>query len=138
MPLTAKGNKIMANMAKEYGPEKGERVFYASRNAGKISGVDRAKKADGGEVDETYPAGEGKLDWVQKYKPRKRNVSAQGDRSFRKRNVKSMANTVADITGEEPAPRGPKEFGDVLATRRGGRTHVGKAMGGATKKRADR
>lgn len=50
MPLTAKGNKIMSNMTKEYGPEKGERVFYASRNAGKISGVDRAKKAAGGKV----------------------------------------------------------------------------------------
>jgi len=40
MPLTAKGQKIMANMQQEYGPEKGERVFYASRNAGRITGVD--------------------------------------------------------------------------------------------------
>jgi hypothetical protein len=40
MPLTAKGNKIMQNMKQEYGPKKGESVFYASRNAGKISGVD--------------------------------------------------------------------------------------------------
>lgn len=30
----------MANMTKEYGPKKGESVFYASKNAGKISGVD--------------------------------------------------------------------------------------------------
>jgi hypothetical protein len=41
MPLTKKGSKIMRAMAKEYGPEKGERVFYASRNKGTISGVDR-------------------------------------------------------------------------------------------------
>src|SRR5215471_7854317 len=40
MPLTEKGQKIMANMQREYGPEKGERVFYASRNKGIISGVD--------------------------------------------------------------------------------------------------
>lgn len=41
MPLTAKGAKIMANMVKTYGSaKKAERVFYASRNAGKISGVD--------------------------------------------------------------------------------------------------
>ena len=40
MPLTTKGQKIMANMTKEYGAKKGERVFYASRNAGRISGVD--------------------------------------------------------------------------------------------------
>ena len=30
----------MANMRKEYGAKKAERVFYASRNSGKISGVD--------------------------------------------------------------------------------------------------
>lgn len=40
MPLTKKGDKIMANMKKEYGPEEGKRVFYASRNKGKIKGVD--------------------------------------------------------------------------------------------------
>lgn len=44
MPLTSKGEKIRANMTREYGKE-GERVFYASRNAGKISGVDMLKKA---------------------------------------------------------------------------------------------
>lgn len=40
MPLTKKGNKIMANMKSEYGSKKGEQVFYASRNKGKIKGVD--------------------------------------------------------------------------------------------------
>jgi len=40
MPLTAKGEKIKAAMGKEYGAEKGASVFYASKNAGKISGVD--------------------------------------------------------------------------------------------------
>lgn len=40
MPLTSKGEKIEANMQREYGPSKGEQVFYASKNAGKISGVD--------------------------------------------------------------------------------------------------
>ena len=39
-PLTAKGKKIMSAMKKEYGEKKGKSVFYASRNAGKISGVD--------------------------------------------------------------------------------------------------
>jgi len=50
MPLTKKGNKIMSAMKKEYGPKKGETVFYASRNAGKIKGVEktgmRHKKKD--------------------------------------------------------------------------------------------
>lgn len=40
MPLTPKGRKIMSSMKKEYGDKKGESVFYASRNKGKISGVD--------------------------------------------------------------------------------------------------
>ena len=41
MPMTPKGRKIMRAMKKEYGPEKGERVFYASLHAGKIEGVHR-------------------------------------------------------------------------------------------------
>lgn len=44
MPLTPKGNKIMTAMKKEYGGEKGERVFYASRNKGTITGVDPESK----------------------------------------------------------------------------------------------
>lgn len=40
MPLTRKGNKIMERMRSEYGPKKGASVFYASRNAGRIQGVD--------------------------------------------------------------------------------------------------
>lgn len=33
----------MGAMKDTYGSDKGERVFYASKNAGKISGVDRGK-----------------------------------------------------------------------------------------------
>jgi hypothetical protein len=53
MPLTAKGEKIKAAMKEQYGAEKGERVFYASENAGKIKGVaerrrkKKHKKSDG-------------------------------------------------------------------------------------------
>lgn len=39
-PLTDKGEKIMSSMKKEYGGEKGESVFYASKNKGTIEGVD--------------------------------------------------------------------------------------------------
>ena len=41
--ISAAGKTILQAMTKEYGPEKGQRVFYASRNAGKIKGVDRAR-----------------------------------------------------------------------------------------------
>lgn len=44
MPLTTKGKKILGNMVKEYGPEKGKRVFYASINKGSIGGVEGGKK----------------------------------------------------------------------------------------------
>ena len=40
MPLTAKGEKIKGAMEEKYGKEKGEEVFYASKNKGTITGVD--------------------------------------------------------------------------------------------------
>lgn len=49
MPLTEKGEKIMENMKETYSdPGKAERVFYASRNAGTISGVDTILGLHGG------------------------------------------------------------------------------------------
>ena len=44
MPLTKKGRVIERAMDKEYGSKKGKQVFYASKNAGKIKGVERKKK----------------------------------------------------------------------------------------------
>ena len=38
-----KGKEIKRAMDKEYGKEKGERVFYASENKGTIKGVTKAK-----------------------------------------------------------------------------------------------
>lgn len=43
MPLTKKGRKIKREMSKTYGQKTGERVFYASQNAGKIKGTHRKK-----------------------------------------------------------------------------------------------
>jgi len=43
-PLTKKGEKILAAMKKVYGEEKGEQIFYASKNKGTISGVDGKTK----------------------------------------------------------------------------------------------
>ena len=44
MPLTKKGKKIKSAMVKEYGPKKGEQVFYATENTGKIKGIKKGKK----------------------------------------------------------------------------------------------
>jgi hypothetical protein len=44
MPLTAKGAEIKSAMEKTYGSEKkAEQVLYASKNAGKITGIDSSK-----------------------------------------------------------------------------------------------
>ena len=43
-PLTKKGTKVLKAMKKGYGAKKGEKVFYASANAGKIKGVHKKKK----------------------------------------------------------------------------------------------
>lgn len=39
MPLSRKGRKIKKAMESEYGKEKGDRVFYASENSGRIRGL---------------------------------------------------------------------------------------------------
>jgi hypothetical protein len=44
MPLTPKGKKIMGALKEEYGAKKGESIFYAMRNAGKITSVERKRK----------------------------------------------------------------------------------------------
>ena len=42
MPLTKKGRKIMKSMKKTYGKD-AKKVFYATRNKGKIKGVEKKK-----------------------------------------------------------------------------------------------
>jgi hypothetical protein len=44
MPLTRKGRKVKRSMEREYGTEKGDRVFYASENKGRIKGLKRGGK----------------------------------------------------------------------------------------------
>ena len=39
MPLTKKGAKIKKAFLKEYGKKKGEQIFYATENKGKIKGI---------------------------------------------------------------------------------------------------
>lgn len=42
MPLTPKGRRILQRMQEEYGEAKGKAVFHASRNKGRIGGVELA------------------------------------------------------------------------------------------------
>ena len=48
MPMTKKGKKIMRSMKEQYGPDRGEEVFYASANKGTIKGVEKMR--EGGSV----------------------------------------------------------------------------------------
>lgn len=41
MPLTAKGSAILGSMRAEYGKKRGTSVFYASINAGRITGAEK-------------------------------------------------------------------------------------------------
>lgn len=43
MPLTSKGKKIQSAMRAEYGKKKGDSVFYASINKGKVKGAEGGK-----------------------------------------------------------------------------------------------
>ena len=56
MPLTDKGRKILAEMQEQYGEEKGKQVFYASKNAGRITGVDNTPSEENPR-DNTWPVG---------------------------------------------------------------------------------
>lgn len=58
MPLTEKGQEILAAMKKQYGAERGEQVFYASKNAGKIKGVDNLGETVTGSPNITNPTGD--------------------------------------------------------------------------------
>jgi hypothetical protein len=41
MPINSKGREIMANMKRQYGSDKkAKQVFFASKNKGKITGVE--------------------------------------------------------------------------------------------------
>jgi hypothetical protein len=43
MPLSAKGEKILRAMKKQYGSKRGKQIFYASQNKGTITGTHKGK-----------------------------------------------------------------------------------------------
>jgi hypothetical protein len=44
VPLTPKGKKVKSAMQKQYGKDKGERVFYATENKGAVRGLAKKRK----------------------------------------------------------------------------------------------
>ena len=55
MPLTDKGKTILGKMKEQYGPDKGENVFYASANKGTITGIEKRKQASKGGLISGFP-----------------------------------------------------------------------------------
>ena len=55
MPLNKKGKKIKKSMVKQYGKKKGEAVFYAMENSGKLKGVKKRKIPEINKKDFPYP-----------------------------------------------------------------------------------
>jgi len=88
-PLTKKGQKILAAMKKVYGEEKGEQIFYASRNKGTISGVDSKGKDD---APDNLPA-----NYLDKLEKKIRDIiKANGDKEKAKRLLHELENTGAN------------------------------------------
>lgn len=45
MPMTEKGDKVMASMMRTYkNPKKAKKVFYSMANSGKLKGVHKLKR----------------------------------------------------------------------------------------------
>ena len=47
MPLTASGQKMLDSMIKEYGPDKGKRIFYATLRKRKMKGMEGTRLEGG-------------------------------------------------------------------------------------------
>ena len=62
MPLNEKGKKIMSSMKKQYGKKKGEEVFYAMENSGKLKKVIKARGGDAARSDKASGRSAGRAD----------------------------------------------------------------------------
>ena len=55
MPLNQKGKKIKKDMEKRYGKKKGQSIFYAMENSGKLKGVKKRKIPEVNKKNFPYP-----------------------------------------------------------------------------------
>jgi hypothetical protein len=110
MPLTEKGQKIKRQMVSQYGPEKGEEVFYASKNKGKITGVDDAKTDDNQHMGFT----EGFAEPIKKLVSQTDDLMARMD-AFEKRRAMKKVKKVKPRTKDnmQPSMPHPREPGSA-------------------------
>lgn len=104
-------------MEKKYGPKKGEEVFYASKNAGKITGVDAHVTAHPGKdikPDDNQHMGftEGFAEPIKKLVTQADAISARMD-AFERRRAMKKPEKVKPRTkdGMQPSMPHPKEPG---------------------------
>ena len=95
MPLNKKGKKIMKKMKKEYGKKKGESVFYAMENSGKLKDVKKAKQ---GMMTNLKPVPAGKEKSLGKLPPEVRN--RMGYAKYGKMMKKSMGGSMKKGYGQ--------------------------------------
>jgi hypothetical protein len=62
MPLTAKGKKLKKKFKEQYGKKKGEKVFYAMENSGKLKKVIKARGGDAARSDAASGRSAGRAD----------------------------------------------------------------------------
>jgi len=91
MPLNEKGKKIMTSMKKQYGKKKGEEVFYAMENSGKLKKVTKART--GYAASGQYDKGDKGRDPSQQYatsKPKGERVSPSGKQALTKQRTQTI------------------------------------------------
>jgi uncharacterized protein len=98
MPLTAKGETILAAMKAQYGEEEGERIFYKSKNAGTIEGVDAISDRWSEEAREAAKE-------ARKYQAKHNPALREMTHKERKRWLRSVARTWAKQNRGDAFPR---------------------------------
>tara|TARA_R100000664_G_scaffold1000_1_gene2708 strand:+ start:169 stop:819 length:651 start_codon:yes stop_codon:yes gene_type:complete len=89
MPLNKKGKKIMASMKKQYGKKKGEEVFYAMENSGKLKKVKKARTGYAAEAQ--YDRGRDPSQQFATSKPKGERISPTGTQDLTKQRKKTIA-----------------------------------------------
>jgi hypothetical protein len=120
MPLNEKGRKILAAMRKKYG-ERAEQVFYSSKNAGTITGIDSAPEVfpKGRDPEALLKAAEDELEALGK--EQEQVVARQGaidDRAMIMRRLRDEMREDTDVVGDvvrlERAQELVRHIGDAI------------------------
>jgi len=104
MPLTAKGKKLKAKFREQYGKKKGDSVFYAMENSGKLKkvikaqgGRDASKDNFGGGTKSSTPGGGQGRDPSKQYQT-KTNLSPQAIKNLKAQRKGARASITPSTT----------------------------------------